>query len=93
MTETELEKKWENTVWDTDVYLDDLDGKEPMTNEEHLKSLNTEQLAEFLKGATDSCATCSENDYDLVGKCPFGRCRTGLNEFVEWLKEKHNAES
>lgn len=25
MTETELEKKWENTVWDTDVYLDDID--------------------------------------------------------------------
>ena len=34
MTEAELGKKWENAVWDTDVYLDDLDGKEPLTNED-----------------------------------------------------------
>ena len=25
MTEEEIEKKWENTPWDTDIYLDDID--------------------------------------------------------------------
>lgn len=25
MTEAEIEKKWENTPWDTDIYLDDID--------------------------------------------------------------------
>lgn len=62
---------------------------EPMTNEEWLHTLNTEQLAKVLKEMTDKCATCDTNQYDQRGECPFERCRIGLNEFVEWLKEKH----
>ena len=63
--------------------------KQPQTNEDWLCSLPTEEKAKFLKEATDACATCLENEYDLVGKCPFGRCRNGVNEFVDWLREKH----
>ena len=62
------------------------------TNEEYLRSLNTEQLAKVLKEMTDKCATCDTNQYDKRGECPFEICRIGLNEFVEWLKQPHTTE-
>ena len=84
MTEAELDKKWENTVWDTDVYLDDIDGKEPMTNEEWLKSLDTEGLVDYLyevhKGGNSvERQRWIENHKERVKM-----------QFRGWLKEKHN---
>lgn len=48
MTETELEKKWENTVWDTDIYLNDIDGEDSLTNEDWFCTLSTEEKADKL---------------------------------------------
>lgn len=92
-TEAEIEKKWENTVWDTDVYLDDLDGKEPMTNEEWFCQLQTEEKAKYIAksmffydsqfGLTMVEALRKSIEYE-----------DGLNEtiehdVVEWLKQPH----
>ena len=70
----------------------DENGKPIFTNEEYIKSLNTEQLAKALKEMTDKCATCDTNQYDQRGECPFEICRIGLNEFMEWLKQPHTNE-
>ena len=59
---------------------------EPLTNEEYLKSCNTEQLAEFLweriNGAFNSGYACChlKQDKDYVGR---------YKKFVEWLKQPH----
>ena len=54
------------TVWDK--------SGEPMTNEEHLKSCNTEQLATFL-------AIVQYDGTDLTLK------KNHVEKWVEWLKE------
>ena len=65
-------------------------GKLPMTNEEWFCGLSTEEKAKFFKDISEKCLSCGAVvDYDEVGECPFGRCRTGINEYEEWLKEKH----
>lgn len=62
----------------------------PMTNEEWFCTLSTEEKAKFFKGISEKCLNCGGTiEYDEIGECPFGRCRTGLNEYEDWLKEIH----
>ncbi len=50
--------------------------KKPMTNEEHLKSCNTEQLAEFLA---------------LFDECNDAYREESKQGWIEWLKQPHNS--
>ena len=52
----------------------------PMTNEEWLKSLDTEKLAEWIAIIID-CSHCP------VKNCDDEPCK---KQFIRWLKEKHN---
>ena len=90
--------KWENTVWDTDVYLDDLDGKEPMTNEEWFKSLTTEKKAKIIKMVINTCISCKEHKTVMTRGCLLRQNMAKNLLFLpcmdedgicEWLKEKH----
>ena len=56
--------------------------KKPMTNEEYLRSLNTEQLAEAI---TDIVYECRDSD-DCMD-CRLGWCSKDC--VVEWLKQPH----
>ncbi len=91
----ELDKKWENTVWDTDVYLDDIDGKEPKTNEEWFDGLSTKEKAEWLFKLTYKCYWCGREytprSQSLFNEkeCPFKKCMKDKKDFEKWLKEIH----
>ena len=64
-------------------------GIKPMTNEEYLKSLNTEQLAEWLGNTFDLCgAGCSKC---FIKEFCFDEHNNKMPTelFVEWLKEIH----
>jgi uncharacterized phage protein len=63
-------------------------GEIEQTNEEYLKSLNTEQLAEWLIEVTQHCFECGLNVNNSV-LCPFGKC-IDKEYAVKWLKEKTN---
>ena len=55
----------------------------PMTNEEYLKSCNTEQLADWLAERMDTpCDICR---YDCRSKC----MANAKQVWLEWLKEIH----
>ena len=62
------------------------------TNEEHIHSLNTEQLAEWLANVINTnpcgylldCNECSLND-----KCKEDDYPTSAEAWVEWLKQQH----
>ena len=70
--------------------MDDMKKRE-QTNEEWLCGLSTKKKAKFFKDVSEKCLNCgSAIDYDEIGECPFGRCRTGLNEYEDWLKEKRD---
>ena len=60
---------------------------EPLTNEEYIKSCNTEQLAEFIIGERKGCvyADCPN------GETPCMSCKNGcdIDKLVEWLKQPH----
>jgi len=58
-----------------------------MTNEDWLRSLNTEQLAEVLLSIRNACWECG--DYGKP-KCPFGECVFLNDDVIKWLKEKHD---
>ena len=65
---------------------------EPLTNEEWLHTLNTEQLAGFL---ADKCNEVVETVLSDAS-CDIGDIDNDdywyrQADFVEWLKEKHNA--
>ncbi|SDC49999.1 hypothetical protein SAMN04487864_108155 [Succiniclasticum ruminis] len=76
--------------FDADIELDKLDS-EPQTNEEWFCGLSTEEKAKFFKEISEKCTNCGGTiEFDEIGECPFGRCRTGLNEYMDWLKEKHD---
>jgi hypothetical protein len=63
----------------------------PQTKEEWFCGLSTKKKAKFFKDISEKCLNCgSAIDYDEIGECPFGRCRTGLNEYEDWLKEKRD---
>lgn len=70
---------------DYDAIMKDM----PQTNEEWFCDLSTEEKAKWLKESFDKCCKCALKQYDQRGECPFGRCRNGINEYKEWLKEKH----
>lgn len=81
--DVKLEKKWENTVWDTDAYLDDLDGKEPQTNEEWFDGLSTEEKAEWLSKHLH-CGDCDIENRTCAGT--YNGCKETL---IGWLKAVH----
>lgn len=82
--------RWENTVWDTDVYLDELDGKEPMTNEEWFCGLSTEEKAKWMAKHMSFCEVCEIQTCRGDGCQRFDRgSMTETDAFREWLKEKH----
>ena len=62
-------------------------GEVQMTNEEYLRSCNTEQLAEWI--AKQKCDGCNDEPYDdKHGTCKY--CMAKKTEQIrEWLKEKH----
>lgn len=65
----------------------DENGKPILTNEEYIKSLNTEQLAEWLVDVTQYCFECGLNTNNCV-LCPFGKC-IDKGFAMEWLKQPH----
>ena len=71
--------------------LNDLVVKGKMTNEEWIKSCNTEQLAEFLIVSIKNCKSCASGiGFDEVEHCPFGECGCHFKEeVIKWLKQPH----
>ena len=61
--------------------LDEMKNPKPMTNEEYLKSCNTEQLAEWISKATiDAWFRQVNNELPKPN---------GAKEWAEWLKQPH----
>lgn len=62
-------------------------GEVQMTNEEFLRTCNTEQLAEWL--AKQKCDGCNDEPYDdKHGTCKY--CMTKKKEQIrQWLKQPH----
>lgn len=61
-----------------------------MTNEEWIKSLNTEQLAEqLLEAATGASYTTPFNFIYSIEGTP----KTAIQKVIEWLKEKHDPDN
>ena len=60
-----------------------------MTNEEYLKSLDTEQLAEWFAHHSDFCEICEKHCDNDTGM----QCNGDFKErWVEWLKQPHTNE-
>lgn len=57
-----------------------------MTNEEWIKSMNTEEWAHFLKSVGDCAEVCDryECGYRCAYECPY---RGSYGFFLEWLRE------
>ena len=72
--------------FDLDVELDKLYPTE-MTNEEWIKSLNTEQLAGFI---ADICYELQDEIWCNSEDTSCDYHQTDEAYWVEWLKEKHN---
>ena len=70
------------------------DGKgtigKPMTNEEYMRSCNTEQLVHVIHLMTTSCYVCGSDGVDYK-RCYFHKKCTGPKEIEEWLKEPHDS--
>jgi len=67
---------------------------EPLTNEEWLCSLPTEEKAKWMFLLTYKCYWCGR-EYAKTKKynekeCPFHKCLDDSKGFEKWLKEKHN---
>ena len=63
-----------------------------MTNEEYLKSCNTEQLAEYLASTFDLCGAGCHHCFlanVCLTKAKNGNCLTQEQMIVEWLKQPH----
>ena len=63
------------------------------TNEEWLKSLDTEELAKFLHDIQFSCNTCTLTSFrhykSNIMQCPLRVACAKENGILAWLKEKH----
>ena len=59
-----------------------------LTNEEWLKSCNTEQLVHVIHLMTSCCYVCGKDGVDYK-RCYFHKKCTGPKEIEEWLKEPH----
>ena len=70
--------------------------KKPMTNEEYIHSLNTEQLADVLMKifvTRTFCHLCPEGDVCDIGyKCKYSEGKK-IEDWVEWLKQPHTIRS
>ncbi len=69
------------------------DRSEPMTNEEWIKSMSTEELAKFLEevsGYEGICTVCDEEKCTIPDKhkCKYEDAES--DGWVMWLREKHN---
>ena len=62
------------------------DNLEPMTNEEYLKSLDTEQLAKVLLSFCQYPCEICKIECDDGNACTYNKA---LNTIVEWLKQPH----
>ena len=62
--------------------------KSEQTNEEYLRSLNTEQLAEYL---ADVCDGLLDDVWCNDGYTSCDYRETEKNYWVEWLKQPHTA--
>ena len=67
--------------------------KKPLTNEEWLCSLSTEEKAKWMFRLTYKCYWCGR-EYEKTKKynekeCPFQKCLDDSKGFKKWLKEKH----
>ena len=63
-----------------------------ITNEEYLKSCNTEQLAEYLASTFDLCGAGCHHCFlanVCLTKARNGNCLTQEQMIVEWLKQPH----
>jgi len=63
--------------------------KPMMTNEEYLRSCNTEQLVHVIHLMTTCCYVCGKEGVDYK-RCYFHKKCTGPKEIEEWLKEPHD---
>ena len=64
------------------------------TNEEWLRSCNTEQLAEFINDVSKKCYTCGEGYTAHPAYCPLHKCLRGsVYGITEWLKQPHREEN
>jgi hypothetical protein len=71
------------------------DNYKPMTNENWLRSCDTEQLAEFLAGIinTNPCGYLLDcNECGLNDKCREDDYPTSKEAWCEWLKQPHTNE-
>ena len=59
----------------------------PMTNEEYLRSCNTEQLADWLKDTLARCYRCGGCDELAERNCTVKICYYA--DVAEWLKQPH----
>ena len=69
-------------------------GKPILTNEEHIKSLNTERLAEYLASTFDLCGAGCHHCFlakECLTKAKNGNCLTQEQMIVEWLKQPHSS--
>ena len=62
--------------------------KKPMTNEEYLRSLNTEQLAEAILQQWIHGAYHGVGEFGLTDK----EIESAKDDIVEWLKQPHREE-
>jgi len=63
---------------------------EVQTNEEWIKSMTTEELAEWLRDAGEICSICEYWDDTNCSKiCPYGTDRKKAWE--KWLKQPHTS--
>lgn len=68
------------------VNKEKMNKQKPQTNEEYLRSCNTEQLAEWIGNVLDE--VCDTNNYNC--KNCFKWCNR--NKVAEWLKQPHTFE-
>ena len=66
--------------------------RKPLTNEEWLKSLDTEQLTEFLFSIAYMCSYCGDEAHstkEKIQQCHFGKCGCVKKDWEMWLKQTH----
>ena len=66
--------------------LDEMKKPKPMTNEEYLRSLNTEQLAKVLLSFCQYPCEICKIECDDGNACTYNKA---LNTIAEWLKQPH----
>ena len=87
-------KKCGGSGWDDEHMIKCLhcygSGEVEQTNEEYLRSLNTEQLAEWFYTNFDTCDSGCSKCVIRYQCYKSGAKGTAKDFFMEWLKEKHD---